>query len=127
MNLLPLITLQIVPANLLIHKRNIAWFATQAANSMKEFAIGQCRLIAQRSTIIQANVSYANRNIFITRLQKNVPTPNQIIVISMMEEGNVSSASKTISLHQGFVSALALSPNLITVIQMIKEGTVWSA
>ena len=72
-------------------------------------------------------MSSANRNISIIRLQRNVSTLSLVSVISMMGEGNASSASKTISSHQGFASALAPYPNLITAIQMIKEATVWSA
>jgi hypothetical protein len=55
------------------------------------------------------------RNIFIIRLPRNVFILNQIFVISMMEEGNVSFARRTIFLHQGFVLALLLSQNLIIV------------
>jgi hypothetical protein len=55
------------------------------------------------------------RNIFIIRLPRNVFILNQIFVISMMEEGNVSFARRTIFLHQGFVFALVLCQNLIIV------------
>lgn len=127
MNLLPLITLQIVHANSQILKQNTAWFATQAVNSMKESVIGPCLPTAQKLTTIQVNVSSANRNISIIRQQRNVFTQSQVSVILMMEEGNASSVSKTIFLHQGYAFALALYQNLITVTQMIKGVTVWFA
>jgi hypothetical protein len=127
MNLLPLITLQTAHANSQIPKQNTAWSATQAANSMKESATGPCLPTVQKSTTIQGSVFFANRNIFITRLQRNVSTLNLISVISMMEEENASSASKTTFSLQDFASANVLYPNLIIVIQMIREATVWSA
>ena len=94
---------------------------------MKESATGPCLPTAQKSTTIQVNVSSANRNLSIIRLQKNVSTLNLISVILMMEEENASFASKTTFSLQDFASANALYPNLTTVILMIREATVWSA
>jgi len=127
MNLSPLITLQTAPANSQIPKQNTAWSATQAANSMKESATGQCLPTVQKSTTIQGSVFFANRNIFIIRLQRNVSTLSLISVILMMEEENASSASKTTFSLQDFASANAVYPSLTTVILMIREEIVWSA
>jgi hypothetical protein len=107
--------LLIARVNLPMPLQNIAWFVIQDVSLMKESATGQCRQTVQKWIIIQGSVFSVKRNIFIIRLPRNVFILNQIFVISMMEEGNVSFARRTIFLHQGFVFALVLSQNLIIV------------